>query len=117
MERVLPGEQLHRKQLGQRRVRITAVGERLPPAQEQDAAAAPVGELADQVLLRRVEIAGLHVPYNQTREREQFLRFSREAILQLLHIVEALTVNLVLRCPENRGQLNAVIVLHRSANE
>ena len=39
--------------LRQRRMLIAAVGQRGASAQEQDAAAAPVGEFADQVLLRR----------------------------------------------------------------
>ena len=65
--------------------------------QEQNAAAAPVDEFADQFLLRGREVARLHAADDQPLEGEQLFRLGREAVLQLLRILDALAVDLVLR--------------------
>ena len=49
-----------RQQIGQVRRVPAAVGQREAAAQEQQAAAAPIHKLADQLLLRRGEVARFH---------------------------------------------------------
>ena len=67
-------------------MRAAAIGQREAPAQEQDAAAAPVDEFADQLLLRRREVVRFHAADDQPVEGEQLFGLGREALLQLVRI-------------------------------
>src|ERR1035438_7492925 len=93
MECALGLRNLHRQQLGQRRMRVAALGQREATAQKQNAAAAAVGEFADQVLLRLREVVGFHAADDQAVEGEQIFGLGGEAFLELLRIGEALTVD------------------------
>ena len=108
---------LDRQQLGQRRMRVAALGEREPPAQKQNAAAAAVGEFADQVLLRLREVVGLHAPDDQPVEGEQLFGLGREPFRQLMLIGKTLPVYPVLRGAQHGGKLQTAVVFRGPADE
>ena len=94
-------------------MRIAAFGQGEASAEKQDAAAAAIGEFANQVLLGLGEIVGLHAADDQTIESEQLFGLGRKSFFQLMRIVEALAVNLVLGGAQHGSKLQAAIVFAR----
>ena len=95
---------------------VAAIGKRRAASHEQQAAAAAIHEIADQLLLRGCEIVRLHAADDQPLELEQILGLGREALFQILlfRTGRELPVQLVLRGAHHRPQLDIRVVVERS---
>ena len=96
-----------------------AIAQRSASADEEHAAAAPVHEIVNRLLLRRGEVAGLHAADDQALIRKQLFGLGREAVLEFFGILDALPVDLVLRGAQHARQFDADIgiVFDRAADE
>ena len=107
--------------VGSRSVRFdgvpAAIRQRELAAEQQQAAAAAIHELANQFLLAGSEIAGFDRPDDQPLVGEQVFRAGRKAIGQLFGIGDALAVDLVFAGANHGGDLHHAVVLFGLADK
>ncbi len=117
MKRVLAARQNNRKQIGKVRAGPAAVGQRKTAAEQQQAAAAPVDELADQVLLRQREVARFDRADDESLKAEKILGARGKAVGQFFGIVDALAIDFVFGGAQHGGDLHDPVVVFGAADE
>ena len=103
----------HRQRIGNRRPGIAALGERSRAAEHQQAAAAALDELRHHAQLIAGERAGLDAAENQAAVREQLVARLGKPAGELLGRVDQQPVELVVRRPQERDDLQVLVVVAR----
>ena len=91
--------------------------ERRAAAEKQQSAAAAVDKCADQILLRRREIARLHRADDQRLIAEKIFGARGKAVGEFLRILDALAIDFVFGGAQHGNDLRRPVVLLRAADE
>ncbi len=105
------------KKIGHVRARPASIRQRKSPAKKQHAPSPPVDELANELLLRKREITGLHRTKNERLVAEEVFGPGREALGEFLGIVDTLAVNLVLGGAQHGDDLHVAVVVFGAADK
>ena len=106
-----------RQQVREIRDAPAAVGEREAAAEQQQAAAAPIDELPNQLPLGRREIGRFDRTDDERLIGEQVLRARRKTLRQFLRVLDALAVDLVFGGAQHRDQLHDAVVVFGAPDE